>query len=261
MPRVKTGILELDEMLCGGLISGDSTLLAGSTGTGKTTIGLQFLFNGATQFSETGIYITFEQLPQQIYRDAKSFGWDLEKLEKENKMRIVCTSPDLLLKGLDKGLLDDAIRETNAKRVVIDSLSHLQMYVPESDIRKETYRFINYLKVKGLTSILIYETPQILGTVSTISESGISFLVDCVILVRFVEIESTIRKAVVVLKIRGSNHDKHLREFQITSNGICVFAPFQKYDSILTGNPRKRIEDKFAEAFLGKATKKRDEVR
>ncbi len=257
MTRVETGIHELDEMLRGGLIRGDSTLLAGSAGTGKTTIGLQFLFSGATQFSENGIYVTFEQLPQQIYRDAKSFGWDIETLEKENKMRIVCTSPDLLLKGLDKGLLDNAIRETNAKRVVIDSLSHMQMYVPESDLRKEAYRFINYLKIKGLTSMLIYENPQILSTALTITEVGISFLVDCVILLRFVEIESTMRKALVVFKMRGSDHDKHLREFQITSNGIRVFAPFQKYDSILTGTPTRRAEEKFAEAIIEGTTKRR----
>ena len=80
MERIKTGILELDKMLCGGFMPGDAVLVAGSAGSGKTTLALQYLVNGITQFGDRGIYVTFEELPNQIYRDAKSFGWDLRKL-------------------------------------------------------------------------------------------------------------------------------------------------------------------------------------
>src|SRR5439155_1380370 len=85
--------LELDEMLRGGFMDKDAVMVAGSAGTGKTTLALEYLVNGATQFGEPGIYLTFEQLPDQIYRDAENFGWDLRKLETENKLRVVCTSP------------------------------------------------------------------------------------------------------------------------------------------------------------------------
>ena len=75
----------------------DTMMIAGSAGTGKTTLGLEYLVNGATRFGESGIYLTFEQLPDQIYRDAENFGWDLRKLEAEDKLGVVCTSRDLLL--------------------------------------------------------------------------------------------------------------------------------------------------------------------
>jgi circadian clock protein KaiC len=257
MKRVKTGITGLDEMLHGGLLKSDATLVAGSAGAGKTTLALQFLFNGATQFGENGVYVTFEQLPQQIYRDAKNFGWDIQRLEKENKIKVVCTSPDLLLKGLGKGLIDGPIQETGAKRIVIDSLSHLQTFVIESKFRKEAYRLINYLKIKGLTSMLTQEVHEVVGTALSITGMGISFLVDCTILLRFVEIESAMRKALVILKIRGSDHDKHLREFEITATGIKVASPFEKYENILTGSPRKSSEEKFVDVFAEIAGKRR----
>src|SRR3990172_4606781 len=127
--RVRTGISDLDKMLGGGFMEGDAVLLAGSPGTGKTTLALQYLVNGATQFGENGIYVTFEQLPDQIYRDAKNFGWDLRKMEDEDRFRLVCTSPDLLLEAHDgEHLLDEPIRQIKPRRIVIDSLSHLSMY-------------------------------------------------------------------------------------------------------------------------------------
>lgn len=93
MERIKSGIPELDEMLRGGFMKGDAVLVAGPAGTGKTTFALQYIVNGITQFGENGVYVTFEQLPDQIYRDAKNFGWDLRKMEDEDRLRLVCTSP------------------------------------------------------------------------------------------------------------------------------------------------------------------------
>src|SRR5436853_1634858 len=128
MARNKTGIPELDEMLRGGFMDKDAVMIAGSAGTGKTTLALEYLVNGATQFGEPGIYLTFEQLPDQIYRDAENFGWDLRKLEAENKLRVVCTSPEHLLEtdGEDE-LLGETIKELQLRRMVIDSLKHLEL--------------------------------------------------------------------------------------------------------------------------------------
>src|SRR5438309_10167977 len=94
--RLQTGISELDQMLCGGFLPGDAVLLSGGAGTGKTTLALEHLVNGATQFKQSGIYLTFEQLPAQIYRDSLSLGCDIRKLEDENNFRLICTSPNLL---------------------------------------------------------------------------------------------------------------------------------------------------------------------
>jgi circadian clock protein KaiC len=249
MERVKTGILELDEMLGGGFMPRDAVLIAGSAGSGKTTLALQYLVNGVTQFGDRGIYVTFEELPNQIYRDAKCFGWDLRKLEEENKFRLICTSPNLLMQAEGgENILDESIKEIQPQRIVIDSLSHLQMYVPESELRKETYRLIMYLKTKRLSSVLTWESPQIVGQSFSVTEAGMSFLVDAIVLLRYVEIESSMRKALVILKLRGSDHSKELREFVITSQGIKVAAPFAQYEGIVTGAPRKLTTDGFMEA-------------
>src|SRR2546421_13068339 len=154
--RVKTGMVELDERLRGGFMPGDAVMLAGSAGTGKTTLALQYLVNGIN-LGEPGIYVTFEELPDQIYRDAKNFGWDLRKMEEEDKFRVICTSPNLLLESSDDSLLDGVIDELHPRRIVIDSLSHLEMFVAKGDLRKEAYRLVSFLKTKGMSSLLIWE--------------------------------------------------------------------------------------------------------
>src|SRR2546428_10421239 len=119
MPRQKTGIVERDAMLRGGFIEQDAVMVAGGAGTDKTTLALQHLVNGVTKFGEPGIYLTFEQLPDQIYRDAENFGWDLKKLEDEDRFRLVCTSPDMLAEPDGAGqLLDSTVKEIQPRRMV-----------------------------------------------------------------------------------------------------------------------------------------------
>jgi circadian clock protein KaiC len=240
MSRTKSGIDELDNMLGGGFLAGDAVMLAGSAGAGKTTLALQYIVNGVTKFGENGIYLTFEQLPDQIYRDAMSFGWDLRGLEQQNKLRVLLTSPDVILgeNGL-KELLTETLNEIHPKRIVIDSLSHLGLYASDKEIRLEAYRLIMYLKAKGLSSMLLWETPEMLGQLSKITDVGLSFLVDCIVFLRPVEINSSLRTALAVVKLRGAKHDKGLREFEITSEGIKIVSRFTGYEGILAGVTRK----------------------
>jgi len=255
--RALTGISELDAMLRGGLMRGDVTLVVGSAGTGKTTLALQYLINGATKFNENGLYVTFEQMPAQIYRDAASFGWDIRKLEAEGKLRIVCTSPPVLVQFVEqRNPIDAIIEEVNAKRIVIDSISHLEAFIPASELRGELYRLINHLKMKELTSVFTAESHEVFGDRLVVTGVGLSFLVDCIILLRIVEIQSSLKKALTILKIRGSDHDKQLREFEITAQGIKITAPFAEYEGVLTGAPRKSWTEETArawtKAFVGK---------
>jgi len=255
--RTKTGIAELDEMLRGGFLQGDAVMVAGSAGTGKTTLGLQYLVNGITQFGERGVYVTFEQLPTQIYRDAENLGWDLRKLEDQDKFRMVCTSPNLMLEtDGEEHVLTEPIREIQPQRLVVDSLSHLEMYVDERQLRKELYRLIMLLKARQLSSLLTWEVSQANDRPISISDVGTTFLVDCVLLLKHVEIESAVRKAMVILKMRGSDHDKRLREFDVTPQGITVAAPFSQYEGILTGTPRRSLTDEAANSWASAFTRK-----
>lgn len=254
--RVQTGITELDEMLHGGFMEGDAVMLAGSAGCGKTTLALQYLVNGVKN-GDPGVYMTFEEMPDQIYRDAKNFGWDLRKLEEQGKFRIICTSPNLLLESEGETLLDESLRDIRPRRIVVDSLSHLAMFVKESELRREAYRLVMNLKTRGISSVLIWESPQMAGGTFSVTEVGLSFLVDCIVALKPVEIESSLRKALGILKMRGSDHDKRLREFQITPNGIKIESAFTNYEGLITGSPRKVAPDKFVDLFRGAAEKKR----
>jgi circadian clock protein KaiC len=252
MERVKTGIAGLDEMLHGGFLPQTANLVEGAPGTGKTTLGMQFIYNGIVQFGEPGLIVTFEEFPQQYYRDAASFGWDFRRLEQEGKLRIIMTSPEITRLDLESvgGMIESTVRELGIRRVLVDSLSHFERLSTDPvELRSIVHGFINALKREGLTSILTRESAALFGEDSS-EESDIAFMVDSYILLRYVEIESTVRKALLVLKLRGSDHAKDIRQFEITGSGIEVQSKFEGREGIMSGSPHRTMADSFVEAFI-----------
>ncbi len=251
MERVKTGIPGLDEMLRGGLLPQTATLVEGAPGTGKTTLGMQFIYHGIVEYDEPGIILTFEQFPSQFYRDAANFGWDFRRLEEEGKLRIIMTSPEVSLQDLQAvgGQIEALAHEMGARRILVDSLSHFQRLTQDPlQLRHLAYAFVNGLKREGLTSILTWESPVLLGE-PVEHDIGIPFIIDTYILLRYVEIESAVHKALLVLKMRGSDHDKDIRQFDITSRGIEVRSRFEGHEGIMSGSAR-RMADSFVQAFV-----------
>ena len=251
MERVKTGIPGLDEMLWGGLLPQTANLVEGAPGTGKTTLGMQFIYHGIVACDEPGLILTFEEFPQQYYSDALGFGWDFRQMERENKLRIVMSSPEVSLADLEQvgGRIETLVREIGAKRILVDSLSHLKRLSKDpSHLRSIVFAFINALKREGLTAMLTRESGTLLGEAGG-ADNALAFLVDSYILLRYVEIESTINKALLVLKMRGSNHDKGIRQYEITPRGIEIRAPFEGREGIMSGSPRQMV-DSFMQAFV-----------
>jgi circadian clock protein KaiC len=249
--RVKTGIKGLDEMLHGGFLPQTANLIEGATGTGKTTLGMQFIYNGITKYNEPGLIITFEEFPQQYYRDAATFGWDFKKLEQEGKLKIVMTSPEVTKLDLERvgGMMETLVTEMGARRILIDSLSHFERLSSDPvELRTIEYSFINALKREGLTSVLTRENSTLLGEAES-EDENVTFIVDSYILMRYVEIESAMHKALLVLKLRGSDHAKDIRQYDITSQGIKVQAKFEGQEGIMSGSPR-RMAESFIEAFV-----------
>src|SRR3974390_461113 len=126
MERVKTGIIGLDDMLGGGFLSQSANLVEGAPGTGKSTLGMQYIYSGIAQYDQPGLILTFEEFAQQYYDDAASFGWDFHALEAANKIRVIMTSPEVSyadLGGVDSRI-HDLINEVGAQRILVDSLSH-----------------------------------------------------------------------------------------------------------------------------------------
>jgi circadian clock protein KaiC len=250
MDRVKTGINGLDEMLGGGFIRETANLLEGAPGTGKTTLAMQFVYQGIVQANEPGLIITFEEFPQQYYHDAAAFGWDFIELEKKGLLKVVMTSPEVSRRDLESvgGMIENHVLEMGARRVVVDSITHFARLTQDPvELRSLEYSFINGLKRQGLTSLLTRESTALLGESS--EDTNLSFVVDSYLILRYVEIESTIRKALFVLKMRGSDHAKDIRQYEITKNGIEVQSKFEGREGILSGSPR-RMAASFVEAFV-----------
>ncbi len=251
MERVKTGIKGYDEMLFSGYLPRTANLVEGAPGTGKTTLGMQFIYNGITQFDEPGLILTFEEFPQQYYRDGASYGWDFRALERADKLRILLISPEVSVKDLTQvgGVIERASQEIGARRVLVDSLSHFERIVASPvELRQMVFGFINGLKREGLTAVLTRESDALFGE-NLMGDGEVAFVVDSYTLMRYVEIESAVRKALLVLKLRGSDHAKDIRQFEITSRGIEVQAKFEGQEGIMSGSPH-RMAQSFVEAFV-----------
>ncbi len=247
--RVETDIKGLDEMLMGGFLPQTANLVEGPPGTGKSTLGMQFIYNGICYHNEPGLILTFEEFPQQYYRDAASFGWDFRQLEREGKLRVIMTSPSVTRSDVESvgGTIETLAREMGVRRILVDSVSHFdQMAEDGFELRSVVFGFINALKREGLTSVLTRESPVLLGGEE--EEHSIAYIVDSYIMLRYVEIESAIRKALLVLKLRGSDHAKDIRQFEITDHGIEIMSRFEGQEGIMSGSPR-RMAEAFDQAF------------
>jgi len=116
-------------------------------------------------------------------------------------------------------------------------------------MRKEAYRVLNYVKTKGISPLAIWETQQTAGQAFNVTDVGMSFLVDCILLLKFVEIDSAMKKALVIMKMRGSDHDKELKEYAITPQGFKIQGGFSEYEGVMSGSPHKVASEKFVDMF------------
>ena len=213
LERTFTGITDLDEMIGGGLIRGSANIVEGAPGTGKTTLGIQFIANGILHYDEPGLIITFEEFPSQYYHDALNFGWDLKQFEKEGKLKIIFSEPESILNDLDNisGSISEVIEEMGIRRCLVDSITHFEYAAADKDeLRDIEFDFINHLKREQITSILLRENNNLLGDTNSISQAP--FIADSYMIMRYVEIDSSISKALLVLKMRGSQHAKDIRQ-------------------------------------------------
>ncbi len=236
--RISTGISGLDDMFSGGILQGTATLVAGGAGVGKSLVGLHFIIQGIQQ-GEPGVLVTFQETPDQLSTIAKGFGWDLPSLSKAGHLKILYSSPVELSIDEHAMLIKSTIQEVGAKRVVIDSLMDIEIATLDKVRYKDyIYSLVNFFKSEGITSVLTNEIPELFGSVKLTSQ-GISFISDNVILLRYVELESSITRAISILKARGSEHDKAVREFKITSDGITIMDKFEGQEGVLSGKPTR----------------------
>jgi len=239
--RLSIGIPDLDKMMGGGIPEGDSVLVTGASGTGKSVLATQFIAEGIRQ-GEPGIVAVFEERPQAYTDRACSFGLDLVTPQHDGKLLILYLRPlDLSVDETMNEILE-AVKKIGAKRLVIDSLAGFEMALSpgfREDFRESLYRMIFALTGIGVTILSTVEVDESF-TEFPFSTYSISFLTDDIIRLRYVSIEGQLRKIMVIIKMRGGNHSQDVREYKITSKGM-VIAPerVRDYQRLITGIPER----------------------
>lgn len=239
--RLSVGIPELDKMLNGGVLEGDSVLVAGPSGTGKSALATQFIGEGLRR-GEPGVMAIFEERPDGYLNRADGFGLNLKAAQEAGNLEVLYLRPlDLSVDETMLAILD-AIKRVGAKRVVIDSLVGFEMALAPSfraDFRESLYRMIGALTGAGITILSTVEVEDNFTSLQ-FSHYAVSFLTDDIIRLRYVEIDGQLRKTVVVIKMRGGNHSKDIREYIIDSKGVVVIDPRSTdYSRLSTGLPER----------------------
>ena len=223
--RMSSGVAALDEMLADGYWRGASTMLAGPSGAGKTLLAMHFVFAGVEQ-GEPGVIATLQENPVQLERIARGFSWSLD----DPGVELMYRSPvDLYL---DEWVYDliDTVDRIGAKRVVIDSLGDLRAASgDELRFREYVYSLLQRCARSGVSVMMTQEVTELFG-ITRLSEYGVSHLCDNVVLLQYLRGDSELKRAITVLKTRASAHEPHVRQFDITKDGLVLgerFAPTQ----------------------------------
>jgi len=244
--RISTGIKGLDKMIGGGFIGSSSILISGSSGTGKTILGMQFIMDGLLK-NEPGIIVSFEEDIEQIHENSTMFNWNLKEFENRNLLKIIYPldydAYELAL------LIEETIDKIKVRRLLLDGAGRFKRLLPQyAQLPQYIGNLNNILKNKNVTAVYTNESSNLTGA-TQITGLGISPFMDTVVLLRYVEIKSEMRKAISVLKMRGSEHDKEIRELVINNNGAEIKMPFSEYSGLLSGNPIKTPSQAFIETF------------
>lgn len=235
MNRVPTGIIGLDELIQGGLPEGRSFLVSGATGTGKSIFCTQFLYAGATQYKQPGVYVTLDERPNLLREDMLTFGWDLRKLEDDNLLEMIDGSVAKIGLpseeefsmptgfDLDKLLLEivRTTRRIGAKRLVIDSLPALGFnFEHANDVRKAILKISYMLERTGVTSLLVSEIDE--GSPG-FSRFGVEeFVADGLFVLHYLGVGTQANRTIHVRKLRATHHSEELHPIAITDKGMVV---------------------------------------
>lgn len=238
--RISMGISALDDMLGGGIFIGSSTLITGSPGTGKSTLGLSFLAEGLKN-GEPCLYAGFEESKKQVLRNAKNFGWDFEKYERDGLLVMRCIYPNE--KHLEEHLSDikQIVEEKKIKRCVVDPLSAISSAFSLDAFTSFSKRLNGYLKTREVTPLFTSAMTSLINNTKDM-DAHLSTVSDNIILLRYVEMQGDVQCVINIIKMRGSEHSKSLRIYNITEKGLVVGKSLEGYEGVTTGVSKKIAE-------------------
>jgi circadian clock protein KaiC len=234
--RVSIGLPGVDALLHGGLLRSSSLLLAGSAGTGKTMLSMHFLAAGAAQ-GERGLLVSFQENAQQLRRRAQQFGLSAF-LSEPSLIEIMVISPVELNIDAAAAQIRERVLSGDIQRVVIDSLAELESATMDI-ARFDDYlaSLVQFFYAQGLTTVLTREIPEMFGSSLSLSSRGLSYIVDTIILLRYVELNAFIRRVITVLKSRGSDHDHSVVELIMQHGAVQLGQRFEHLAGVLSGLP------------------------
>jgi circadian clock protein KaiC len=236
--RVSTGVPAVDEMMGGGIPRGDSALVTGPSGSGKSVLATQFIAEGAKR-KEPGVLVVFEEHPKEYVHRAQGLGFDLQEMIEAGMLEVMYLRPlDL---SPDETLFEirEAAERVGAQRVVIDSMSGFEMALAptfRTDFRESLYRLVGALTGVGITVLTTMEIMQD-NSELRFTPNVVSFLADVLVILRYVEAEGRIKKVMAVAKMRGSQHSNAFREYEITKHGFEVGGGLEEVRGSISGAP------------------------
>lgn len=235
MTRLSGGNSELDKMCGGGFFRDSITLVSGATGTGKTLLAAEFV-SGGLAAGERCLFFSFEESKEQLIRNARGWGKSFEAAEQQGLLQIYTRYPEA--KSLEGHLIDikQRIETFQPNRVVIDSVSALERVAHRQNFREFLVGLNSWIKTEQIAGLFTSNTTSLTGGIS-VTDTHISTSTDAIILLRYIEVYGTIRRGIAVLKMRGSYHEKDIREFTITDHGMEIGLPFRQATGILSGMP------------------------
>lgn len=221
---VQTGVAGLDGILSGGFPRRNVVMVEGAVGTGKTTLGVEFIYHGAKEFSEPGIIVLFEVSPEKLIRDAAGFGWDLRALERDGRLRIIFTTRAVFRQELQQAdsLLLEGAAKMGARRIFVDGVAGLG--IEGAEPREEFHVLVEGLQREDLTSMLALEASALGGTVSLPEES----IADTLIRLRIEDVQRAASRSIEIVKSRGHSFQMGRHTFRIIDGkGIEVYRRVQ----------------------------------
>jgi len=237
--RLSTGVPELDEMMGGGIVRGDSIMVAGPTGSGKTILATQFVAAGRKK-KECAVIAVFEEQPHSYIRRARDLGLPLDKMIDEGTLEIIYLRPlDL---SVDETLqaIRERIERLGATRVVIDSMSGFEVALApgyRQDFRESFYRLLRALTTLDIT---VMSTVEVIESTDYLrfAPYNVSFLADDIVAMRYIELNGELRRVISVVKMRMSSHASELRLYSVTGQGLEIGEVLRGYTGIITGVPQ-----------------------
>ncbi|MEW6748098.1 MAG: ATPase domain-containing protein [Candidatus Micrarchaeota archaeon] len=221
--RLKSGIPGLDEMIEGGFVKDSTVVLHGRSGAGKTLFCLQYLYTGATEYDEPGVYMSFSEPESAIHRHARRFGWDMRGLIKKKRLAILRYQPHEIVKIVEEGgsIIGDTIQAMGAKRLVIDSLTAYEMLFEHSYKANESVLALFELLRRWQTTVLVTSETSVSPHLDT--ESRLGFLTDGIINLYYLRTNSHRSRAIEIVKMRDTVHTDKIKIFGIKKSGLRVY--------------------------------------